>query len=95
MSDYAIRVEGLGKRYRLGLQDNAAGGIYRYKSLRDNLGGLTEPVARPRSDRFLARESARSARPTMWLVGGIATVANFLLGLTYFRRVEKMFADIV
>ena len=40
MSDYAIRVEGLGKRYRLGLQDNAAGGMYRYKSLRDSLGGL-------------------------------------------------------
>ncbi len=42
MSDIALRVEGLGKRYRLGLQDNASGGRFRYKSLRDSLGGLAE-----------------------------------------------------
>ena len=41
MSDIALRVEGLGKRYRLGLQDPAAsGGMYRYKSLRDTFGNL-------------------------------------------------------
>ena len=39
MSDIALRVEGLGKRYHLGLQDNANSGMYRYKSLRDSLGG--------------------------------------------------------
>ncbi|HEX8325715.1 MAG TPA: ABC transporter ATP-binding protein, partial [Tepidisphaeraceae bacterium] len=37
-SDYAIRVEGLGKRYRIGTEQS--GGMYRYKSLRDSLGGL-------------------------------------------------------
>ena len=40
MSDIALRVQGLGKQYRLGLQDNAAGGMYRYKSLRDSFGNL-------------------------------------------------------
>ena len=38
MSDFALRVEGLGKRYRIGAKQ--AGGMYRYKSLRDSLGGL-------------------------------------------------------
>ena len=46
MADIALRVEGLGKRYRLGRQDNAGDGMYRYKSLRDTLGGLTKrPLA--------------------------------------------------
>jgi len=40
MSDIALRVEGLGKRYRIGLEQGATGGYYRYKSLRDNLSGL-------------------------------------------------------
>ncbi|MGC4030168.1 MAG: ABC transporter ATP-binding protein [Tepidisphaeraceae bacterium] len=38
-SDYAIRVEGLGKRYRIGLEQSG-GGRYRYKSLRDSLGQM-------------------------------------------------------
>src|SRR6201994_1391940 len=44
MSEIALRVEGLGKRYRLGLQEND-GGMYRYKSLRDKLtGGIKRPL---------------------------------------------------
>ena len=42
MSDIALRVKGLGKRYRLGPQDSAGGGMYRYKSLRDSLGSLSK-----------------------------------------------------
>jgi lipopolysaccharide transport system ATP-binding protein len=42
MTDIALRVEGLGKRYRIGLRDSSAGGRYRYKSLRDSLGGLAK-----------------------------------------------------
>ena len=41
MSEIALRIDGLGKRYRLGLQDNA-GGMYRYKSLRDSLGSFSK-----------------------------------------------------
>ncbi len=40
MSEIALRIEGLGKRYRLGLRDNSGGGRYRYKSLRDSLGSF-------------------------------------------------------
>jgi len=40
MDDIALRVEGLGKRYRIGLEQSATAGHYRYKSLRDNLGGF-------------------------------------------------------
>ena len=50
MSDIALRIEGLGKRYRLGLQDNAAGGMYRYKSLRDSLGSLSKHPFRTLKD---------------------------------------------
>jgi lipopolysaccharide transport system ATP-binding protein len=50
MSDIALRVEGLGKRYRLGLKDSATGGMYRYKSLRDSFGSLAKhPVQALRS----------------------------------------------
>jgi ABC-type polysaccharide/polyol phosphate transport system ATPase subunit len=41
MTDIALRVEGLGKRYRLGLRENPNGQAhYRYKSLRDSLGKI-------------------------------------------------------
>jgi lipopolysaccharide transport system ATP-binding protein len=40
-SDLALRVEGLGKRYRIGFQEKS-GGRYRYKSLRDSLGGVAK-----------------------------------------------------
>ena len=39
-SDYAIRIEGIGKRYRIGREQAGGGGMYRYKSLRDSLGGV-------------------------------------------------------
>jgi lipopolysaccharide transport system ATP-binding protein len=42
MSDIALRVEGLSKRYRLGLQESSTGGMYRYKSLRDSLGQFAQ-----------------------------------------------------
>ena len=50
MSDIALRVEGLGKRYRLGLQGNAADGMYRYKSLRDSLGSVAKHPLRTLRD---------------------------------------------
>jgi lipopolysaccharide transport system ATP-binding protein len=50
MSDIALRVEGLGKRYRLGLEQASAGTYYRYKSLRDTLSGFSKaPVKTMRS----------------------------------------------
>ena len=61
MSDIALRVDGLGKRYRLGIQDGNAGGMYRYKSLRDSLGGW-------------ARHPLRTARQS--LVSGPMTDDN-------------------
>jgi lipopolysaccharide transport system ATP-binding protein len=39
MSDIALRVEGLGKRYRIGLQESGSG-HYKYKSLRDSFSGI-------------------------------------------------------
>ena len=42
MSDIALRVRSLSKRYRIGLPENSSGGMYRYKSLRDSMGGFTK-----------------------------------------------------
>ena len=39
-SDFALRIDGVGKRYRIGREQAGGGGMYRYKSLRDSLGGL-------------------------------------------------------
>ncbi len=50
-SDQAIRIRSLGKQYRLGIE--SAGVMYRYKSLRDSLGGLV------RSPLKLARSMAK------------------------------------
>jgi hypothetical protein len=44
MTDIAIRVENLGKRYRIGVGSQ---GAFRYKSLRDSLAGaVTAPFRR-------------------------------------------------
>ena len=56
MSDIAIRIDGLGKRYRLGA--GAGGGLYTYRALRDVLAdALVAPV------RGLRRLSGRNAAP--------------------------------
>ena len=56
MSDIAIRIDGLGKRYRLGA--GAGGGRYTYRTLRDV---LTDALAAP--VRGLRRLSGRKAAP--------------------------------
>ena len=50
MSDTAITVEGIGKRYRIGAA--RSGGMYRYKSLRDSLGGLARRPWSPLTNRL-------------------------------------------
>ena len=103
MSDIALGVEGLGKRYRLGTQDDTSSGMYRYKSLRDRRGSSTRPSLRTMSkwsvagpiDFFRWCLLGTPAHPAMWLVGAISTLATLLLGLAYFRRVEDTFADVV
>ncbi|MDB5324950.1 MAG: transporter ATP-binding protein [Phycisphaerales bacterium] len=42
MNDIALRVDGLSKRYRLGLQDDTGGGMYKYKSLRDSVSNIAK-----------------------------------------------------
>ena len=46
-SDYAIRVQDIGKQYRIGVdQSGSTGGMYRYKSLRDSLSStFKNPIA--------------------------------------------------
>ena len=56
MSDLAVRVESVGKRYRIGA---AAGGRFKYKSLRDTLGGLARrPLDAVRSRRRLDADNS-------------------------------------
>ena len=55
-SDLAVRVEGVGKRYRIGA---AAGGRFKYKSLRDSLGGLARrPLDALRNPRRLGEDNS-------------------------------------
>lgn len=64
MSDVAIRVEGLGKQYRLG------GAQERYSTLRDQIGKWT-------SVRRLLRRARRSAaRPTFWALKDVSFEVN-------------------
>jgi lipopolysaccharide transport system ATP-binding protein len=72
MSDIAIRVEGLGKRYRLGAaRENA--GRYRYKSLRDSLARAAgAPFRAFRSSATTNRASRGAADETFWALQDIS-----------------------
>jgi lipopolysaccharide transport system ATP-binding protein len=52
MSNVALKVAGLGKRYRLSAKDSA-GGMYRYKSLRDTMGDFTKRPLSTLHDAFV------------------------------------------
>src|SRR4051794_36429581 len=71
MSDLAIRIDGLGKRYRLGPSE-------RYKTLRDTLAGVaTAPVRWLRRGRHPGPEAAKGngrarGKDTFWALRDVA-----------------------
>jgi lipopolysaccharide transport system ATP-binding protein len=72
MSDIAIRVEGLGKCYRLGaVREN--GGRHRYKSLRDSLANAASaPFRALRLSTTTSRTHRRGADDTFWALQDIS-----------------------
>lgn len=68
MSDIALRVEGLGKRYRIGRADSG-GGMYHYKSLRDAFGNVArDPIGALKST--LVREPMTEAN-SFWALSDV------------------------
>ena len=67
-SDYAIRVQGLSKRYRIGLDQSQ--GHYRYKSLRDSLGGIAR---RPlQTARGLLKREPMNEQNSFWALDDVS-----------------------
>ena len=58
MSDIALRIEGLGKQYRIG-RSEAGGGMYRYRSLRDAFANVAKrPLDLLKRDRVLTDDNS-------------------------------------
>lgn len=64
MSEYAIRVENLGKRYRIGALQQSR---YRYKSLRDNLTEFTATIVK----RIISGGSVRRSTEEFWALQNV------------------------
>jgi lipopolysaccharide transport system ATP-binding protein len=72
MSDVAITVESLGKRYRIGALPRK-GGRYRYKSLRDSIASAASvPFRALRSSTTINRKPHREADGTFWALQDIS-----------------------
>jgi lipopolysaccharide transport system ATP-binding protein len=69
MGDIALRVESVGKRYRIGVEQGGNIGVHRYKSLRDSLGSMAR---RPmRSLRSALVHDPMDESNSFWALQGI------------------------
>jgi lipopolysaccharide transport system ATP-binding protein len=68
MSDVAIRVEGLGKQYRIGV---AQGGRYRYRTIRETLVDAAKGPFR-RAGRIIRGQSAAELDDTIWALKDVS-----------------------